>query len=160
MPRLLAVANPRLRMVTIFPLQFATAADRNAVIELLQAAGLPSSDVPTTLDGFLLARDEEVLLGTVGLEVFGSVALLRSLAVVPAWRQQGLGQQLTRAILQHATDLSVRSVYLITTTAESFFHQAGFESLPRSETPTSIQQTAQFTGVCPASAIVMVKRLP
>ena len=61
----------------------ATDADYPAVIALLEAAGLPTAGVPQTLGDFLVADARDGLAGAVGLERYGSAALLRSAVVRP-----------------------------------------------------------------------------
>lgn len=49
--------------------------------------------------------------------------------------------------------------YLLTTTADRFFEQLGYETLSRSEAPSAITATPQFSGLCPGSSIFMGKEL-
>jgi amino-acid N-acetyltransferase len=51
------------------------------------------------------------------------------------------------------------ALYLLTTTAEGYFPKLGFERISRGDVPASIQASVEFTSACPASAIVMCKRL-
>ena len=70
-----------------------------AVRALLAAAGLPVADLTAThLDDFWGCGESPDLTGVVGLEVYGAVALLRSLAVAPDGQGRGLGA----ALLAHA----------------------------------------------------------
>jgi amino-acid N-acetyltransferase len=142
-----------------FTIQSASTADRPAIISLLEEAGLPTRDLPDSLEHFLVGKVEEKVIGTVGLELLGGAALLRSLAVVASRQGTGLGKQLYQAALAHAADLGMESVYLITTTADRFFEKQGFQRIERITTPAAVQATAQFSGVCPSSAIVMEKAL-
>ena len=70
-----------------------------AVRALLAAAGLPVADLTAAhLDDFWGCGDGSKLAGVVGLEAYGTVALLRSLAVAPDGQGRGLGS----ALLAHA----------------------------------------------------------
>ena len=53
----------------------------------------------------------------------------------------------------------VRSIYLLTTTAEAFFNRLGYERMGRSRAPSSIKRTREFAGLCPVSSVFMVKAL-
>ena len=65
------------------------------VKRLLKASLLDSSDLtPEHLRHFFGLGPEAELEGVVGLELFGAVALLRSLAVVSSRRGAGLGSKL------------------------------------------------------------------
>jgi amino-acid N-acetyltransferase len=95
----------------------------------------------------------------VGLEIYATDALLRSLVVAPDVRTKGVGS----AILRHAEDYAaarhVDAIYLLTTTAESFFERLGYGRVDRTHAPPSIQSTREFASLCPASAAFMIKRL-
>ena len=70
--------------------------------------------------------------GIVGLERFGSVALLRSLAVAAELRGTGVGKALVAAAEEYAQTKNVQTLYLLTTTAADFFARLGYAPLPRS----------------------------
>jgi amino-acid N-acetyltransferase len=55
--------------------------------------------------------------------------------------------------------LGVRSIYLLTTTAEVFFKRLGYERIERSRAPPSIERTREFASLCPASSAFMIKQL-
>jgi amino-acid N-acetyltransferase len=59
----------------------------------------------------------------------------------------------------YAASMGVRSIYLLTTTAEPFFKRLGYERIERSQAPCSMQQTREFASLCPASSAFMVKAL-
>lgn len=128
---------------------------------MLVAAGLPVSDLsrsPTSLS-LLGMRQEGQLLGVVGIEAYGREGLLRSLVVVPARRNAGLGLGLVSDAERWATVRGITILYLLTTTAAQFFAQRGYETIARSEAPASIAATAQFKDLCPASSTFMRKVL-
>lgn len=85
----------------------------------------------------------------------GGDALLRSVVVNPDIRGTGLGEQLTRQVLDEARTHGVRAVYLLTTTAESYFPRFGFERIEWERVPARVRESREFRGACPASAIAM-----
>jgi len=134
--------------------------DIPAIVALLAASGLPSSDVlPDSHPEFLVVRDRGDVVGVVGLERFGDTALLRSLVVRPAHRGRGLGILLVRALEQHVRDRGVLSLILLTKTAEQFFRERGYSVVARTEAPPAVQASTEFRSLCPSSAICMRKRL-
>jgi amino-acid N-acetyltransferase len=145
------------------PLHTATTATRDdmpAIIALLKSSGLPYQDItPAHLDDFLLAVDGGKLVGVVGLERYGCDALLRSLGVHPDRRGAGLGAQLVATIEAHAGRTGISHLYLLTTTAADFFARRGYAGCERTDVPSSIQQSAEFSGLCPAQAACMHKTL-
>jgi amino-acid N-acetyltransferase len=133
----------------------ATAADLGAVRDLLASAGLPTSDVAEDRQEFLLARDGQRLVGTVGIEAHGPDGLLRSLAVVAVLRGKGLGHGLSGRAVALAAARGVRTLYLLTTTAEPFFAARGFDRIARESVPAALRGTAEFASLCPATAACM-----
>jgi amino-acid N-acetyltransferase len=103
----------------------------------------------------IVAYDGAAIVGCAALELYGPHALLRSVAVDARVRGQGLGQQLTLAALDFARAAGVGDVYLLTETARTFFPRFGFHPVARAAVPVAVQQSVEFTGACPASAVVM-----
>jgi amino-acid N-acetyltransferase len=126
-----------------------------AVKRLLVANKLPVEGVPDSLQNFLVAFDGQKVIGAIGLEIFDDSALLRSAVVDESARGTGLGAQLVEGALSKARVLRVRDVYLLTTTAEKYFPRFGFEAVPRETAPASMLSSAEFSGACPGSALLM-----
>lgn len=139
------------------PILFKNASPAQApdLIEFLQNANLLTSDLPSDLSGFILAFDGEKIVGSAGMELLKNRGLLRSVAVAETHRNQQLGQQLFTAALDHARSHQVREVFLITNNADQYFAKNGFQPVDRSAVPDEISQTAQFSSLCPSTAIVM-----
>jgi len=129
-------------------------------VSLLQAHGLPVSDLTDELlEHFFFVGSRESPAALVGLELHGADALLRSLIVSENRRSRGLGSALVEHAERYAAAKGVRSMYLLTTSAELFFRSLGYERIERSQAPTSIQRTREFSDLCPASSSFMVKSL-
>ena len=132
----------------------------HAAIELLTSAGLPTSDLTEAhLAHFFYSGSAAAPSGLVGLEFCGPYGLLRSLVVIPAFRSCGLGRALLDYAESHARAEGARSLFLLTTTAESFFHRHGYATAERASAPAEIRSTREFADICPASSAFMVKRL-
>jgi amino-acid N-acetyltransferase len=133
---------------------------RLAAVALLQAQGLPASDITDEhLQNFFYMGSDDSPTGLVGLEVYGADALLRSLVVDQSARGKGLGSGLIGHAEKYAASRSVRSIYLLTMTAEAFFKRLGYERIDRSRAPPCIVRTREFASLCPASSAFMVKSL-
>ncbi|MEJ5378368.1 MAG: arsenic resistance N-acetyltransferase ArsN2 [bacterium] len=128
------------------------------VLEILRQAQLPTADIVNNLN-LLGMREAGRLVGVVGIEVYGRVGMLRSLAVVSGRRKRGLGVCLVSDAETWAVKHGIRTLYLLTKTAEGFFAKLGYEAVPRSEAPAAIAATAQFSALCPASSTLMRKEL-
>ena len=134
--------------------------DRAALESLLTSFQLATEDLPDNLDGFTLALDNGLLIGSVGLEQVGPYGLLRSVAVQEAYRNLGVGQRLYTAALNLAQAAHLRELWLVTNTAADYFEKHGFERIDRAGVPVEITAIPQFTTLCPSSAIVMHKTVP
>ena len=141
-------------------LRSARNADLDAISHLLTSQGLPLDGVPEALPGFVVAETAGELVGVSGLELCGAHALLRSVAVSPAWRSRGLGRALVTRVISDAEARGINALYLLTTTAERYFPSFGFARVERADVPAEVRQTVEFTSACPASAAVMCCALP
>ena len=143
-----------------YQINSATPQDMTGIKALLHACELPSHDIKDRhLEHFFVLKDDGEIIGTVGLEVCGVFGLLRSLGLRESFRGRGLGTQLVQQIERYAQSQQVGSLYLLTTTADHFFADAGYQIIPRQGVPLPIQETAEFQSICPDSAICMCKVL-
>lgn len=134
--------------------------DLAAVVELLQKCGLPHDDLtPGHMRDFLVIPADGELAACAGLEVFGSDALLRSLAVLSPLRLQGVGKALCGELEQRARENGVNTLYLLTTDAEAYFGKRGYRRCTREEVPAAVKTSAEFTALCPSSCPCMYKKL-
>lgn len=131
------------------------------LIERLREADLPDQGIRVSgSERYLIARDQAgVALGGVGLELHPPCALLRSLVVCADARGGGLGRTLVSAAEDLAREHGVRSLYLLTLDADAFFRRLGYVEIPRHIAPDEMQETGEFSKLCPASAICLSKHL-
>ena len=137
----------------------AQTSDLPEVLNLLERQHLPLDGVREHVASMVVARDHGKVVGVAAAELYADGALLRSVAVDPLVQGKGVGHQLTEAVLRIAREHDMGSVFLLTTTAEKFFPRFGFEQIARSDVPASVQASVEFQSACPASAIVMRKRI-
>jgi amino-acid N-acetyltransferase len=138
----------------------AEASDMEAIRSLVREADLPCLDLGRANQAFFVARSSGALVGCVGLERYGQAALLRSLAVSPARRGEGLSFALFQRVAAEARSLAVVELYLLTATAEALFARWGFRRVPREHVPEAVRGSAEFASLCPATAACMVLALP
>ena len=130
--------------------------DLRDALELLGRAELTGQDVAEGWGHYFVVREDDGrVVGVAGLEVHGEDGLLRSVAVDPAYRGQGLAGRLVAAVLDRAALLRLRDVYLLTTIAGGFFARHGFVACPRDAAPAAIQASWEFRAGCPATAVFM-----
>lgn len=130
-----------------------------AIIALLQSEKLPIEDLSQDISGFLTATDNGLVIGAVGLQIFGAHGLLRSLVVKPEYRRLKIAAELVSQLEIVARQHSLTHLYLLTETAQGYFAEKGYHLIDREQVPNTIQQSTQFNNVCPVSAAVMVKKL-
>jgi amino-acid N-acetyltransferase len=133
----------------------AAARDLPDILALLEASKLPVAGIGRHVATALIARDAGRLVGCAAVEVYGSAALLRSVAVAADRRGTGLGRELTGAALELARERGVKDVYLLTTTADGFFPRFGFAVIPRDEIDPALRRSEELRGACPSSAVAM-----
>ena len=133
----------------------ARAHDLEPVLDLLHRAGLPAEGVVETFGHYVVVRTDAVVVGAAGLEVCGEDGLLRSVAVEPSFRGQGIGAGLVSGVRDLAVHLGLRGLYLLTTTAPGYFGRYGFSPCPRGEAPAAIGESWEFKTGCPESATFM-----
>jgi amino-acid N-acetyltransferase len=137
----------------------ATNRDLDAVESLLSENDLPLEGVKENFSDFVVAEDAGEIAGAIGLERFGSVALLRSAVVSPEHRGSGVGRKLVEKVLERAERDRIEELFLLTTTAEKYFPRFGFAPTSRSAVPPTVRASAEFQGACPDTAIVMKRRI-
>jgi len=140
-------------------LRWATEADAGAIRALLEHNGLPTSDLGSARQKFLVAYEGENLQGAGGLEIYGTAALLRSVVVVAERRGAGVGQRIVQELERHAREAGVKDLVLLTQAAAPFFQRQGYRVIERGRVPPAVQMSEEFRSLCPASAICMAKVL-
>lgn len=126
---------------------------------LLAEVNLPLEGVEENFSNFLKLVVDGELAAVAGLEVYGKCGLLRSVAVAPAYQHSGLGQGITRAVINRARELGLTEVYLLTQTASDFFTRFGFKPIDRNAVDPAVRQSVEFKSACPASAVCMRLKL-
>ena len=127
----------------------------DAARALLVANELPVDDLGDPAIALFGAFANGVLVGVVGLQTYGTVGLLRSLAVAPEHRGRAIARALCEHVLEVARTRSLAPIYLLATSAADYFTRHGFVAIDRDQAPPAIRASAQFTTLCPASAHVM-----
>ena len=131
----------------------------DAFRSLLKSSNLPYLDL-NFKDHLLIGYyNENELVGTGGLEIYGQYALLRSLAVKIDVRDLSLGSFITKDLISQARKKSLKAIYLLTETAQGFFAIKGFKDTARDKVPDNVRMSSEFSNVCPASAACMVLEL-
>ena len=139
----------------------ASPAERSVAAALLASNRLPIEDLDAEPHVELhVARDRDRVIGVIGLARYGSMGLLRSLAVAADHRGQGLGGRLVAHLEQRAIERGFGELFLLTETAAALFERHGYRRIERDRVPAELRTSAEFRSLCPATAICFVKGLP
>ncbi len=144
----------------MIPLRVATKADLTPLVRLLEACDLPADDIASVdLSRFVLCEDRGTIAGAGGLEIVGSDALFRSLAVLESHRGRGIAGAILDHLCEMAREAGVENMFLLTTTAGSWFRERGWAAFERDSAPAPIRATAEFRLLCPDDADCLIRRL-
>ena len=103
------------------------------------------------------------LNGFYGLEICHEDVILRSVVILQSFRKKGLGHKIVDHAIQNATRKNLRTMYLLTTTAENFFAKIGFEvtdgfysgifwmNSPLCDFARDFMEVCRHTGFCAAA---------
>lgn len=108
---------------------------------------------------YAVLENAEGVVGVAGVEVYGDLGLLRSVAVTPRLHGTGLGGRLVEDRTAWARRRGLRALYLLTEGAGGFFARHGFREVERSRVAPEIRETQEFSRFCPESATVMALEL-
>lgn len=133
--------------------------DLAAVLALIEDCGLPTAGFEQSLPTTVVARAGASVVGCAAVELYGSDALLRSVAVADTYR----GRMFARALVDHALDMAgasgVTRVFVLTETATRYFERMGFRAVARDLVPEAVRVSTEFTEVCPETAVAMEREL-
>ncbi|HEY9205800.1 MAG TPA: GNAT family N-acetyltransferase [Candidatus Methanoperedens sp.] len=104
--------------------------DIKDIKKILSFYCLDTEKVEKNLPEFIIAVLDQKIVGCACLDI-GNIVELRSIAVLPNYRNKGLGSKLLGAIQNRAVDLT-DTVY-IRTTSPAFFEKKRFQKLQNDE---------------------------
>lgn len=131
--------------------------EHRAARALLDRCELPADDLADPSVHLVGQFDDSGLIGLIGLQDVGGGGLLRSLAVAPWARGRGVARALCEHLFELATARRLGGLWLLTTSAQSYFEPLGFVAIERGSVPPEIRATAQFASLCPATAVPMYR---
>lgn len=132
--------------------------DHTSITALLESYNLPVSDLKTAPVVFYGIKKGKQLIAIGALEIIKPVALLRSVAVRSDHQKTGLGKRITTFLEKQAKELNIQRLYLLTTTAGSFFRQLNYREISRDLCPSEIRLTSEYSALCPSSAVCFYKQ--
>lgn len=131
-----------------------------ALLSALASEGLPTRDLGAPRQRFFAWEgDDGAAVAHCGWEGRGEDRLLRSLVVSRRARGRGLATRIVAALEHLAHADGAQRLWLLTETAGPVFDRLGWRRAERDDAPEAISGSAEFTALCPASAVLMVRDL-
>lgn len=116
------------------------ASDLAGIRWLLAMEKMPIRDITVeSLEHCLVYRDGLGVIAVVFVERIGEVGLLRSLVVTIPYGGCGIGRQMVQVAEKFASQLGVRSLFVVTDSATGFFEQLNFHHADCDLAPPEIQ---------------------
>ena len=122
---------------------------------LLKSSNLPADDLNVQRDLLVAYVEDGQMVGTGGLEIYGSYGLLRSLSVKLGTRGKALGTTLTTHLVDEARTRGLKGIYLLTDTARGFFQRKGFVDVSLDQVPAELHASSEFSNKYQKTAAVM-----
>lgn len=149
-------------LVTGYRIERTNPSELSSILSLLNDVDLPVEGVKDNISNFLTLKDNFddsnfEPWGCVGLEIYGNSALLRSLAIAPEYQGRGLGTVLTEALIQDARERGIKTLFLLTETAEDFFRRFGFRVVEREAVPKDVKTSIEFIKLCTETPAMMLE---
>ena len=145
-------------MLDLFPIS--TTNEELVFRAILKENKLPFQDLDFERFAYFLVKNKQnETVGTAAYERYEDVALLRSIAVIDAFKNKGLGKIIVEKIEQFAENKGITHFYLLTTTANLFFQKQNYYLCDRKDVPEAVLKSTEFSSVCPSSAICLIKKL-
>lgn len=141
-----------------------TVSIRNAIISdipsitgILSQYILETDLVEDNIDQFIVAENRGRIVGCACLDNSAGMVELRSIAVLPGWKNKGLGRKLFETLEQRAKGMTDR-IY-VRTTARGFFEKMGSRALDNSQKPVLWQDCADCDRLDVCMQVPMVLEL-
>lgn len=130
-------------------LREALPADFPVILDLLTRCGMHTSSLTPQGSTYWIADLNGVPGGCIGLEHGQGVSLIRSTAVLPESRSQGLGRALVRSALTQASLRGDHTVYLFSQEAGNYWRRFGFVPTGGDELSAALPDAPQVkSGLC------------
>lgn len=133
--------------------------DIERIEHLLKECSLPYNDLNKYIQNFVVAENNNIIIGVGGFEKYGDASLIRSLAVISEYRGIGVGGKIYALLERKISNVGINKLYLLTETATDYFKKVGFTIRVRENIPEAILRTKQFRELCPSTAFVMYNEL-
>jgi|GEM_PF-813608 len=138
-------------------IRIASSGDIPDIKSILSQYILETELVDDNIDWFVVAETMDRIVGCACLDSSMGLIELRSIAVLPAWKNKGIGRRMFETLMQRAEGMTDR-IY-VKTTARGFFGKMDFEALDNSQKPVLWQECAECDKLDVCMQVPMVMEL-
>jgi len=132
-------------------IRLADLSDKTHIENLLKEISLRGDDILVTNSKYWIAETEDHnLVGSAGLEFGVDAVLLRSVAVSPDFRGQGLGHSLVNTAASVAKAMGYKTIFVCSVSSGGYWQKMGFRKIPAEELVRAlpdIPQVLRFTKI-------------
>ncbi|WP_020205248.1 MULTISPECIES: GNAT family N-acetyltransferase [Cupriavidus] len=119
-------------------------ADWPAIAEILQSCGLASDDLDPSLASFHVALLDGLLVGCAGTEAYGDTVVVRSVAVLPPYRDRGVATHMVSAAMMRARANGCVRAVLLSANCPNYFARYGFSLISAECLPPAVRASREF----------------
>jgi amino-acid N-acetyltransferase len=125
-------------------IRVAQPADWPAIAEVLETCGLASDDLDPSLALFHTALLDGMIVGCAGAESYGKTIVVRSVAVLPPYRDRGIASHMVSAVLMRARASGCARAVLLSATCPSYFARYGFSLISADCLAPEVRASREF----------------
>lgn len=103
--------------------------DEQILKSILQNAGLSLSDSNGYPENTMLIETDDSTAGCGGVDIIEDIAILKYIYILPEYRGQGLGDGLTRALINYTDRRNIKKMYLLLEKPMDYFKRFGFKAV-------------------------------
>ncbi len=129
------------------------------VEHLLEECKLSIKGLNEHIHNFYLAKLDNKIIGSVGIEIYGKYGVIRSTAVLPEHRKKGIGAKLAGHMLDYAREKGIEELYLKTENEATFFKSVGFIGVSPDHIPEEVRHSEMLAESCCSTADTMFMSL-
>jgi amino-acid N-acetyltransferase len=135
-----------LTMIRDLRIRMAAPEEWPEVVQVLRRCGLPVTEQEPRADAYHVALLERRIVGCAGGETYGGSFVVRSVAVLPEYRDGGIASHLVSTLLMRARANGCRHAVLLSAVCPAYFARYGFALKPAEQLPADVQASPDFTG--------------
>ena len=125
-------------------IRVADLSDKTLIEHFLGQIGLRCDDILTMNTKYWVAETRDhSMVGCVGLEFGVDAVLLRSVAVSPNFRGDGLGHELVNAAESTAIAMGYKTIFLFSVSSGGYWQKMGFRKIPADELVQALPEIPQ-----------------